>query len=89
MYIEILHHLMDAVRRKVQKNRNETAGSSAYQHICTSPGGQNIPCQAQCEGFGESTIFLGLVNTQHFPVSVTEKHSERTICECLEITAKY
>jgi hypothetical protein len=53
--------------------------SSVRQRTCTSVvGDQKVPCQAQCDGFGASAIFLELVTARLSLVSTTKKCSERT-----------
>jgi hypothetical protein len=41
-----------------------------------------IPCQTQCDSFGELPIFHGHVTTWLFPASMTKKCCKMTICEC-------
>jgi hypothetical protein len=52
--------------------------SSARQCMFTSGvGGQNVPCQAQCDIYGASAIFLGLVSVQLCPVTVIKKMPQK------------
>jgi hypothetical protein len=41
--------------------------------------GNKLLCQAQCDGFGASAKFSGLVTARLFLVSVTKTFSERTM----------
>jgi hypothetical protein len=53
--------------------------SSALQRTCTLVVcGLKSHCQAQCDGFRASVIFLRLVAIRHSPVSATEECSKRT-----------
>jgi hypothetical protein len=75
-----LHSIWDAVRDGTfGKLGKKQLVSSAWERTCTSVvGGQKGISQAQCDDFGPSTIFPGLITTWHFPVSATKKCSERT-----------
>jgi hypothetical protein len=54
--------------------------SSERQRTCTSiVGGEKVPRRAQCEGYGASAIFSGLVTTQFLLLSVIKSCSERAM----------
>jgi hypothetical protein len=58
---------------------------SAPQRTCTLVYGvQKVPCEAQCDGFGASTVFLGLFTIRLYHVS----HLKRTIRKLLKIRCK-
>jgi hypothetical protein len=64
--------------------------SSAQQRSCTSAvTGQKVSCQRQCDAFGASAIFHGLVTDGLFLVSISKKCSEEIpFRERREVTAK-
>jgi hypothetical protein len=58
VYAEILRRLRDAVRRK---NPGKWTRNSWFLLHDNAPGDQVAPTQTQCDGFGASAIFPGLV----------------------------
>jgi hypothetical protein len=70
MYVEILRRLKDAVRRKHPEN---WARNSWFLLLDNTPAHgllvlKQIPCEAQCDGFGASAVFPRLVIAKIFLV---------------------
>jgi hypothetical protein len=75
MYVKLLCHLRNAVRRKYVENGHETTGF--FWMITLVTGGQKASCQAKCDGFAASAMFPGFLTAQL--VSMTKRFSEKTV----------
>jgi hypothetical protein len=63
MYIRILHHIRDAVRRCPENLAQHSWCLLHNNSPASVVDGQIVPCESQCDGFGAFAVFPGVVTT--------------------------